>query len=126
MKIFMFPVYILLCYVSSFPFSEYILCKDTMFFKCKNGRCISKSFVCDGQDDCEDYSDEEDCKNFKVNFGSDNFCCTNCFWTFYMFFHLCWLANLNARQTLVDITLVIIFWGGWTVAVEESEGISSN
>ncbi|KAJ8672687.1 hypothetical protein QAD02_003947, partial [Eretmocerus hayati] len=30
-------------------------------FKCKNGRCISKFFRCDHEDDCADNSDELDC-----------------------------------------------------------------
>nr|AVH84929.1 vitellogenin receptor [Harmonia axyridis] len=56
---------------------EYVLCKDTMFFKCKNGRCISKSFVCDGQNDCEDFSDEEKCQDFKLNLNSNSSCDEN-------------------------------------------------
>ena len=27
-------------------------------FKCNNGRCISKSYLCDSDDDCGDKSDE--------------------------------------------------------------------
>ena len=32
-------------------------CRDGEF-KCKNGLCIRKSFVCDGEVDCSDGSDE--------------------------------------------------------------------
>lgn len=30
-------------------------------FKCRNGRCVDRSFLCDGQDNCQDNSDEELC-----------------------------------------------------------------
>ncbi|CAH1257112.1 LDLRAD3 [Branchiostoma lanceolatum] len=30
-------------------------------FRCENGRCIDKSFVCDGKDNCKDLSDEVHC-----------------------------------------------------------------
>lgn len=30
-------------------------------FKCRNGRCVDRSFLCNGQDNCQDNSDEEHC-----------------------------------------------------------------
>lgn len=33
-------------------------------FKCKNGRCALKLWRCDGDNDCEDNSDETDCREF--------------------------------------------------------------
>ncbi|XP_053383873.1 uncharacterized protein LOC123562463 [Mercenaria mercenaria] len=30
-------------------------------FRCKNGRCLSQDNVCDGVDNCDDFSDEDEC-----------------------------------------------------------------
>lgn len=47
------------CTCSTF-FSDAKACpsKD---FQCRNGRCVAPIFVCDGDDDCGDASDEEKC-----------------------------------------------------------------
>ncbi|XP_063994465.1 vitellogenin receptor-like [Diachasmimorpha longicaudata] len=39
--------------------SEY--CKPPDWFQCKNTRCVSSSFRCDGDNNCGDFSDERDC-----------------------------------------------------------------
>lgn len=48
-------------------FTDFMLCREPNFFRCKNHRCIAHSFVCDKENDCEDYSDEADCDYFKVS-----------------------------------------------------------
>lgn len=35
-------------------------------FKCKNGRCALKLWRCDGDNDCEDSSDETDCRELRT------------------------------------------------------------
>lgn len=48
----------------SLPFTAAnpLLC-STARYHCKNGLCIDKSFICDGQDNCQDNSDEESCES---------------------------------------------------------------
>ena len=33
-------------------------CEKMGKFQCKNGKCISKGYICDSDDDCGDWSDE--------------------------------------------------------------------
>lgn len=41
-------------------FVEYFFCNEGKF-ECDNKRCIVESFVCDGDNDCIDNSDEKNC-----------------------------------------------------------------
>ncbi|KAF7993856.1 hypothetical protein HCN44_011125 [Aphidius gifuensis] len=42
-------------------------CVGDKFFKCNNERCVDRSMICDGANDCADNSDESDCVDDKVN-----------------------------------------------------------
>ncbi|CAC5409322.1 Chymotrypsin-like elastase family member 2B,Prostasin,Transmembrane protease serine 3,Transmembrane protease serine 11F,Trypsin,Transmembrane protease serine 11E,Tryptase gamma,Transmembrane protease serine 9,Transmembrane protease serine 11D,Trypsin V-B,Tryptase delta,Cationic trypsin,Transmembrane protease serine 11G,Transmembrane protease serine 7,Cationic trypsin-3,Transmembrane protease serine 5,Polyserase-2,Tryptase,Transmembrane protease serine 11A,Tryptase alpha/beta-1,Plasminogen,Chymotrypsinogen len=51
-------------------------CNDHLF-DCLNGRCISHQWVCDGENDCGNLKDEENCIMQKVECSSSEFKCGN-------------------------------------------------
>ena len=47
-------------------FHDYSSCVGEDWFRCNNGHCISRHWLCDKEDDCMDWSDEADCKDDEV------------------------------------------------------------
>ena len=41
---------------------------DAGQWRCDNGDCIRDEYRCDGQEDCEDNSDEDGCKIIFINY----------------------------------------------------------
>lgn len=61
--------------------TDYPQC-GVMDFKCKNKQCIPSLYVCDGDDDCQDKSDEQFCEQICANTSSGSpvspLCVNNC------------------------------------------------
>uniref|UniRef100_A0ACB8EPQ6 Uncharacterized protein n=1 Tax=Sphaerodactylus townsendi TaxID=933632 RepID=A0ACB8EPQ6_9SAUR len=52
------------CYPTKVCNIEEVNCENK--FHCENGRCISRSLECNGENDCEDNSDERDCGRIRA------------------------------------------------------------
>ncbi|KAF7996443.1 hypothetical protein HCN44_002075 [Aphidius gifuensis] len=60
----------LICFITIvliFQLNASNACKGDKFFKCNNERCVDRSMICDGVNDCADNSDESNCIDDKVN-----------------------------------------------------------
>ena len=53
------------------------LCRNGTEYKCDNGRCVNKDYVCDFYDDCGDNSDEEKMCNMSNCNNKNDFKCNN-------------------------------------------------
>ena len=46
--------------------SPILACRDGEFTCVSNGQCIPETFKCNRRDDCEDGSDEENCRKYSL------------------------------------------------------------
>ena len=52
----------------------YLDCEEHDGFKCNDGRCLPCSFLCDGDNDCGNWEDEDpECEDGKVDQFEKNF-----------------------------------------------------
>lgn len=77
-------------------------------FKCKNGRCALKLWRCDGDNDCEDNSDETDCRKFP-SVQSFNFSLEgrgHQFWNFLICFSNIWMKRSVPLWCLLNLNIL--------------------
>ncbi|XP_050452085.1 vitellogenin receptor isoform X1 [Cataglyphis hispanica] len=66
------------CYSYFDFFNKNIICKKPDWFRCDNGECVLFTFECDGEEDCLDGSDEDNCSdNFTLTYPHNIICATN-------------------------------------------------
>lgn len=67
--------------LANFNLMNIFVCKEPLWFKCREGPCISSSFRCDGHYDCPNEDDEMNCREYvphheNTECNSDEFKCT--------------------------------------------------